>query len=45
MDDDSDMELSAEAIKALQDFYVEEHEKLLEELNSSNKQFEENWVR
>lgn len=43
-DSDSDLELSAEAKKALQEFYKEEHEKLVNELNNSSNEFEENWV-
>lgn len=44
-DSDSDLELSAEAKRALQEFYKEEHEKLVNELNNSSNDFEENWVR
>lgn len=41
-DSDTDVELSAEALEALHDFYRQEHQKFANEL--TNFDFDENWV-
>lgn len=43
--DDDDIELSAEAMKALQDFYEEEQQKFINQFSVSSDEFEENWVQ
>lgn len=40
---DGDLELSVEAFEALQEFYREEHQKLVNELTTATE-FDENWV-
>lgn len=40
-----DLQLSAETLKVLQNFYKEEHQRLLNELSTNHNDFEEKWVR